>query len=89
MNSDCITQVGSGQSFDVISQDDKWVQIALDDETNGYVSTGVDDTYAFATAKSMEQIRQSLMRGCGRKGSRGAGKTNRRAQTRQKRGRIR
>ncbi len=39
VNSDCITQVGSGQSFDVISQDDKWVQIALDDETNGYVST--------------------------------------------------
>lgn len=57
VNSDCITQVGSGQSFDVISQDDKWVQIALDDETNGYVSTEfVDDTYAFATAKSMEQI---------------------------------
>ena len=61
VNSDCITQVGSGQSFDVISQDDKWVQIALDDETNGYVSTEfVDDTYAFATAKSMEQIQAEL-----------------------------
>ena len=61
MNSNCITQVGSGQSFDVISQDDKWVQIALDDETNGYVSAEfVDDTYAFATAKSMEQIQAEL-----------------------------
>ena len=61
VNSDCITQVGSGESFSILSQDDKWVQIALDDQTSGYVSADyVEYTYDFNTAKTMEQIQAEI-----------------------------
>ena len=60
-DADCITQVGQGQSFDIISQDDKWVQIALDDSTSGYVSAEfIEYTYNLDEAKSIEEIQAEI-----------------------------
>ena len=61
VNSDCLTQVGENQVFDILSQDDKWIQIALDDENSGYVSADyVEYTYSFDTAKTMEEIQAQI-----------------------------
>ena len=61
VNSDCLTQVGENQVFDILSQDDKWIQIALDDENSGYVSADyVQYTYSFDTAKTMEEIQTQI-----------------------------
>lgn len=60
-DADCITQVGQGQSFDIISQDDKWIQIALDDSTSGYVSAEfIEYTYNTDEAKSIEEIQAEI-----------------------------
>lgn len=60
-DADCITQVGQGQSFDIISQDDKWIQIALDDSTSGYVSAEfIEYTYNMDEAKSIEEIQAEI-----------------------------
>lgn len=61
VNSDCLTQVGENQVFDILSQDDKWIQIALDDENSGYVSADyVEYTYSFDTANTMEEIQAQI-----------------------------
>lgn len=58
---DCVTLVGQGQSFDILSEQDGWVQIAVDDSVTGYVSSDyVEYTYDFASAKSVEEIQQEL-----------------------------
>ena len=60
-DSDCVTQVGMGQTFDILSQNDGWIQIALDDSTSGYVSADyIDYTYDLDTAKSMEQVQEEI-----------------------------
>ena len=60
-SADCITQVGAGQSFDILSQTDKWVEIALDDETSGYVSADfIEYTYKLDEAKTMEEIQAEI-----------------------------
>ncbi len=60
-SADCITQVGAGQSFDILSQTDKWVEIALDDETSGYVSADfIEYTYKLDEAKTMDEIQAEI-----------------------------
>lgn len=57
ISADCITMVGQGQTFDILSQQDGWIQIAVDDETSGYVSDEyIELTYDFAAAKTIEEI---------------------------------
>ena len=61
VNSDCLTQVGENQVFDILSQDDKWIQIELDDGTSGYVSADyVEYTYSLDTAKTMDEIQAQI-----------------------------
>ena len=60
-SADCITQVGAGQSFDILSQTDKWVQIALDDQTSGYVSADyIEYTYKLDEAKTLEELQAEI-----------------------------
>lgn len=60
-SADCITQVGAGQSFDILSQTDKWVEIALDDQTSGYVSADyIEYTYKLDEAKTLEEIQAEI-----------------------------
>lgn len=56
-SSDCLTMVGQGQSFDILSQQDGWTQIAVDDTTTGYVSNDyIEYTYDFETAKTVSEL---------------------------------
>lgn len=60
-SADCITQVGAGESFDILSQTDKWVEIALDDATSGYVSADfIEYTYDLDEAKTIDEIQAEI-----------------------------
>lgn len=55
--SDCLTMVGQGQSFDILSQSDDWIEINIPEEGTGYVSADyVEITYDLPEAKTVEQI---------------------------------
>jgi cell wall-associated NlpC family hydrolase len=59
VDSDCLTLVGQGQSFEVLSEDDDWVEISLPEGYAGYVSAEyVEFSYDLPEAKTIEQIEE-------------------------------
>lgn len=55
-DSDCVTQIPGGQTYEVLSQADGWTQLQIDDSVSGYVSSDyVEISYNTVKAVTVEE----------------------------------
>lgn len=55
-DSDCVTQIPGGQTYEVLSQSDGWTQLQIDDSVSGYVSSDyVEISYNTVKAVTVEE----------------------------------
>ncbi len=55
-DSDCLTMVPGGQTYEVLSESDGWTEVRVDDSMTGYVSSDyVEITFDTVKAVSVEE----------------------------------
>lgn len=59
-DSDCVTQIPGGQTYEVLSQSDGWTQLQIDDSVSGYVSSDYVEI-SYNTVKAVNSRRKQKL----------------------------